>query len=185
MSTRTLVAAAAVVVTMLSPLAAGDAFAQDRVAPGTGTLTQTPDVLTLPSETMAAAAAEPQIRPIPPSTPAPTPIQRPELPTKKPGTSGGMMALYASTVAVQAMDLHSTMTGIKAGASEGNPLMGGATKNAAVFIGVKAAVTAGTIFAAQKLAKRNKPAAIAMLIAVNSAYAMIAVHNYRVAGSLK
>lgn len=182
MSTRTLVAAA-VVITMLSPLAAGDAFAQDRVTPGTGTLTQTLDVLTLPSETMAAAA-EPQAAPL--SSPQmSTPIQQQKLPPSRPGSSGGMMALYASTIAVQAMDLHSTMTGIKAGASEGNPLMGGATKNAAVFIGVKAAVTAGTIFAAQKLAKRNKPAAIAMLVAINSAYAMIAVHNYRVAGGLK
>jgi len=182
MSNRTLVAAA-VVCTMLSPLAASDGFAQDRVVPGTGTLTQTLDVLTLPSET-AAAAAEPQASP-PASPQMSMPIQRQKLPPSRPGSSGGMMALYASTIAVQAMDLHSTMTGIKAGASEGNPLMSGATKNAAVFIGVKAAVTAGTIFAAQKLAKRNKPAAIAMLVAVNSAYAMIAVHNYRVAGSLK
>ena len=183
MSKRTL-AAAAVLVTMLSPLAARDARAQTPVVPGPPI--QAADLLMLPSETLAAAAAaEAQIQPIPPATPAPRPIQRPELPTTRPGTSGGMMALYASTVAVQAMDLHSTMSGLRAGATEANPLLGGATKNAAVFIGVKAAVTAGTIFAAQKLAKKNKPAAIAMLVVINSAYAMIAVHNYRTAASLK
>lgn len=180
MSTRTLVAAA-VAFTMLSPLTAGDALAQDRVAPGTGTQVQGVEFLTLPSET-AAAAAEPQAAPL--SSPQTSmPIQRTPPPTRS--GSGGMMALYASTAAMQVLDIHSTMAGLNSGAAEANPLMGGVTKSPAGMIAVKAAVTAGTIFAAQKLAKRNKPAAIAMLVAINSAYAMIAVHNYRVAGSLK
>ena len=182
MSTRTLVAAA-VVVTILSPLAAGDAFAQDRVAPATGTQVQAVEFLTLPSET-AAAAAEPQAAPL--SSPQTAmPIQQQKLSPSRPGSSGGMMALYVSTAAMQALDIHSTLAGLHGGAAEANPLMGGVTKSPSGMIAVKAAETAGTIFAAQKLAKRNKPAAIAMLVAINSAYAMIAVHNYRVAGNLK
>jgi hypothetical protein len=46
-------------------------------------------------------------------------------------------------------------------------------------------VATSTVLAARHMAKRNKVAAIATLIAVNSAYAMIVQHNYRVAQRLR
>jgi len=50
----------------------------------------------------------------------------------------------------------------------------------AALLAVKSAVAATTIYAAHRVSKQNKAAAIGMLLAVNSAYAIIVAHNYRV-----
>jgi hypothetical protein len=63
--------------------------------------------------------------------------------------------------------------------------MAGLVDNPAAFIGIKAAVATTTILAARKISKRSKTAAIVTLVAVNSAYALVVSHNYRVARSLK
>jgi hypothetical protein len=63
--------------------------------------------------------------------------------------------------------------------------MSGITKNKFAFIGIKAAVAAGTIYAAREMAKRNKVAAVITLVAINSAYAYVAHHNYSVANRLR
>src|SRR5262245_8728557 len=100
---------------------------------------------------------------------------------RRPGSSKLMTSLYASTVMLQALDVHSTMSALRSGATEANPLMQGATRNQAMFVAVKAGVAASTILAAKQLSKRNKTAAVATLVAINSAYALVVSHNYRVA----
>jgi hypothetical protein len=77
------------------------------------------------------------------------------------------------------------MAVLNRGGGEGNPLMAGVVRNKAAFLGVKAAVAAGSILAARKIGKRNKVAAVATLVAINSAYAFVVQHNYRVARSLR
>jgi hypothetical protein len=101
------------------------------------------------------------------------------------GPSAIMASLYVSTAVVQALDTHSTIVGLERGAYEANPLMSGLTKNKAAFIGVKAAVAVGTILAARSMAKRNKVAAVVTLVALNSVYAYVAQHNYRVASRIR
>ena len=101
------------------------------------------------------------------------------------GASTLMMSLYGSTAVMQALDVHSTLSAFRAGATEANPLMQGVTKNRAMFMAVKAGVAVSTIFAAKQLSKRNKVAAIATLIAINSASAMVVNHNYKVARGVK
>jgi hypothetical protein len=101
------------------------------------------------------------------------------------GSSATLKSLYASTAIMQGLDVHSTMAVLKHGGGEANPLMGGLVTNKAAFIGVKAAVAAGTIMAAHQIGKRNKVAAVVMLVAINSAYAFVVQHNYRVARSLQ
>ena len=59
--------------------------------------------------------------------------------------------------------------------------MSGVTKHRGAFMATKAAVAAGTVFAVQRIAKRNKVAAILTGIAINSAYAMVVRHNYKIA----
>jgi hypothetical protein len=110
---------------------------------------------------------------------APIVPQRPKL-----GGKSLLNSLYASTVAMQVLDVHSTLRAFNAGAVEGNPAMAGITGNRAAFVATKAAVAAASIWAAHKLSKRNKVAAVVTLVAVNSAYAMIVSHNYRLAGRL-
>src|SRR5262245_44384605 len=53
--------------------------------------------------------------------------------------------LYASTIVLQALDAHSTMSAIRNGAHEANPLMQGVAKNDGAMLAVKAGVAAGTI----------------------------------------
>ena len=96
-------------------------------------------------------------------------------------TSALLFSLFASTAAMQALDVHSTMTALNQGAVEANPLMKGLARNKTAFIAMKAGVAASTILATRNMAKRNKVAAIATMVAINSAYAMVVRHNYKVA----
>jgi hypothetical protein len=96
-----------------------------------------------------------------------------------------MVSLYATTATMQALDAHSTIRALDSGAVEANPIMGGIANNRAALIATKAAVAAGTIYAAHNVAKKNKFAAAITLIAINSAYAFIAHHNYKVARQLR
>ena len=113
-------------------------------------------------------------------------LQRPTT-AKRPstGTSGLLMSLYVSTAAMQALDVHSTLTVMKQGGGEQNPFMQGVAGNTGALIAMKAGVAAGTIFATHKASKRNKVAAIVTAVAINSAYLFVVSHNYRVARSLQ
>ena len=93
-----------------------------------------------------------------------------------------LTSLYVTTGITQALDIHSTLKALDRGGVESNPLLGSLTKNKAAFVAVKAAVAAGSIYAARKIAKKNKVAAILTMVAINSAYGFIAHHNYKVAG---
>ena len=99
--------------------------------------------------------------------------------------SGLLSSLLVSTVVLQALDVHSTYRALGRGAVEANPLMAGVTGNKGAFIATKAAVATATVLAARHMGKRNKVAAIATLIAINSAYAVVVDHNYRVARGLR
>jgi hypothetical protein len=46
-------------------------------------------------------------------------------------------------------------------------------------VGAKLAGTAGTLFLTERLWKKHRAAAVALMVAVNAAYAMIVVNNYR------
>ena len=118
------------------------------------------------------------------ATPVQQPPQAPVLSRPRFGERAGttlMVSLYATTATMQALDVHSTIRALDHGAVEANPIMGGIAHNRAAFIATKAAVAAGTIYAAHNVAKKNKFAAAITLIAINSAYAFVAHHNYKVA----
>jgi hypothetical protein len=100
-------------------------------------------------------------------------------------TTPVLIGLQATTIATQMLDVHSTLKAMDAGAVEGNPMMGSLVKNRAAFVGVKAAIGAGVVYATHRIGQRNKVAAIAVAAAINSAYFMIASHNYKVARSLQ
>ena len=111
---------------------------------------------------------------------APAPTMR-EFRTDPRWTTPVLISLQAATVVTQMLDVHSTFQAVNAGGVEANPVMGGLVNNKAAFIGVKAGISAGIIYVTHKVAKDNKMAAIAASAAINSAYLMIARHNYGVA----
>jgi hypothetical protein len=110
----------------------------------------------------------------------PSPVFRPVRVQQR---SSLMTALYASTFTMQALDVHSTLRAFGAGAVEANPLMADVTKNKMAFVALKAGIATSSVLAAHNMARTNKAAAVATLI--NSAYAMIVDHNYRVARNLR
>ena len=87
-------------------------------------------------------------------------------------------ALYTGFGVLQALDAHSTVRAVNAGHREANPLIAPFAERPGAMIAVKAATTAGTIYLAHRLAGRNRAAAIALMIAVNGAYAAIVGANY-------
>jgi hypothetical protein len=101
------------------------------------------------------------------------------------GRTAAMMPLYVATAALQVLDAYSTMNALENGAREANPLMTGIASNKAALFGVKAAVASSTILAMHRMSKRNRVAAIVTGIAINSAYAVIVAHNYRVANRMQ
>jgi len=96
-----------------------------------------------------------------------------------------LLPFYATTAALQILDVQSTLQVVHLGGGEGNPLLQGVVAHPAVFIGVKAAIAAASIYSAHKLAKHSKLGAIATMVAVNSMYAMVVAHNYEVARTMR
>lgn len=95
-----------------------------------------------------------------------------------------MMPFYASTAVLQMLDVRSTMQVVKLGGGEGNPVLQGLVGHPAMFMGVKAAVAAASIYSAYRLAKHSRLGAIATMVGVNSVYAMVVAHNYQLARSM-
>ena len=101
------------------------------------------------------------------------------------GRSLGMLPFYASSAILQALDVHSTFKVIDLGGREGNPMLAALVNHRPAFIAVKGAIAASSIYAVSRIAKHNKFAAIAMGAALNSTYAMVVNHNYKLAKNLR
>jgi hypothetical protein len=114
---------------------------------------------------------------------ASAPLSRPlevQVPTAR--RPAALVPLYISFGALQAADLHSTLRALDAGGREANPLMGGIAGSPGAMIAVKAAASAATIVAVEHLRKKHRVAAVVTMVALNTLYATLAVHNYSVAG---
>ena len=104
--------------------------------------------------------------------PAPAPAHRP----------AALTPLYVSLVAVNVLDVTSTYDALhSANAREANPVVSRIVDQPAAFIAVKAATTATTIWAAEKLWRKHRLAAVAVVGMANAALATAVVNNYRVA----
>jgi hypothetical protein len=174
---RHLVASAVVALLSLSPVA-GTAFAQG--SDGDRVLTTTPAPEFVSSIGSTIRLADINFEQLPPQVPV-------RIGDRRQGPNGvdlALASLYVSTAVLQALDAHSTLAGLDRGAFEANPIMSGITQNKFAFIGVKAAVAVGTIYATREMAKKNKVAAIVTLLAINSVYAYVAHNNYKVARGL-
>lgn len=102
------------------------------------------------------------------TTPAVPDVRRPLL----------LPALYATSAILQGYDAYSTMSALKMGGVEANPLMKSVVKSPAAFVAVKAGVTAASIMAAERLWKNNhRVGAVALMIVSNGVMGMVAAHN--------
>lgn len=92
-----------------------------------------------------------------------------------------LVPLYVAFVGLQALDVHSTFSALDSGAREANPMVRGALGNPAGLFLLKTGTAAGVVLLTEKLWRRNRAAAVITMVALNSAYATIAAHNYRTA----
>ncbi|HEX5475306.1 MAG TPA: hypothetical protein VFX12_11640 [Vicinamibacterales bacterium] len=90
------------------------------------------------------------------------------------------VSLYASFVTLQALDLHSTLRAIDAGAVERNPALKWTNMQPATLIALKATSATGTILLAHRLSKNHPRAATVLMVALNVAGAAVVAHNYHV-----
>ena len=138
---------------------AASASAQDRVTTGDDSSEPAakPPALTAQAERAAAATIQ-------------QPGRRPP----------ALIPLYASFVTLELLDAHSTSLALANGGVEANPAIRGVTDNSAAMIAMKAAGSAGLIFASEKIWKKNRAAAVVLMIATNSAMAWVVAHNYQI-----
>lgn len=141
----------------------------------------------IPPAMLADVLADVLAAPAAPVAPfaAPLTAQRP-IEMVMPGREGGFgettirRGLYASFAALQVMDFVSTNKAISSGGVEGNPAMAGIVKNRGAFMAVKAGSAVATAFFVEKLAKNHPRKATILMVVLNSAYAAVVAHNYRV-----
>jgi hypothetical protein len=102
------------------------------------------------------------------------------------GESRAMLnTLSIATAALQGLDAYTTMSALKMGAVEANPMMRGVAGKPAVLIAVKSSMTAATIMAARSLWPRSKVAAVAMLAISNGVLTSVVAHNMSVMKQLR
>jgi hypothetical protein len=117
------------------------------------------------------AAASASVGPSTPAQPATALLEQ-----RRPAT---LIPMYVSFSTLQILDAKSTLDVVGRGGAEANPVMKGVAGNPVALFAVKAAGTTGVIFAAEKMWKKNKPAAVIFMLAANSAMAWVVNHNYR------
>jgi hypothetical protein len=150
------------------------------------TLSGVPAIAAEPKDAMTAAKTE-ETGPVASAAATPPLNLRPAMPAAEWLASRqrprALPALYASLAALQMFDVYSTRTAIAGGAHEANPVMKGVVGNSAMFWTVKAAATVGPMLAAERLWKKNKVAAIAVMAVSNGFMAAVAAHNTNVRNS--
>jgi hypothetical protein len=130
--------------------------------------------LTIAPATIAAAAS--------------TTAANPDFATRsyKYGRPSMLPALYATSAALQGYDAYSTLSALKNGGRESNPMMKGITKSPVAFVAMKAGVTTASIMAAEQLWKsHHRMGAIGLMVASNVMMGMVAAHNNKVLSTLK
>lgn len=120
-------------------------------------------------ETMTLVEVSGLIVPMAPAASYETPLKRP----------AALPVLYISLGALQVLDIYSTNSALQVGAREANPAASPFAGSTGAMIGLKTATTAGSIFFAERLWKKNKVSAIVMMAAVNGAAAAVSIHNMR------
>jgi hypothetical protein len=95
-----------------------------------------------------------------------------------------LLPLYLSFVALQGLDVHSTLTAINRGARETNPMMGAFVDRPAALVALKVGTAAGVLYMTERVRRHSPLGAVLMMVAFNSAYATVVANNYRVIGQI-
>jgi uncharacterized protein DUF5658 len=124
--------------------------------------------------TTPAAVPEPSLRAAP-ALPEAWTLDRPVS-----GRPAALPVMYAALGGLQAFDIYSTRRAISGGgAQEANPLMKQAAGRSGMMLAAKALSTAGTIYFAERLWKKNRKGAMILMAVINGATGVIAMRNMK------
>ena len=86
--------------------------------------------------------------------------------------------LYASFFGLQAYDGYATLTGIRRGAAEWNPVTRSVAANPAAFWSVKIGLSLTTVYLAERMRRQHhRVQATVVMLASNGVIAVVAAHN--------
>jgi hypothetical protein len=105
-----------------------------------------------------------------------------DLRNRRRGRPRALLPLYATFGVLQMLDAHSTTRALQNGGVEANPVVASLVGNTGALYATKLAVAGVTVYAAEKLWRKNRVAAILTMVAINSTYSVIVRHNYGIAG---
>jgi Domain of unknown function (DUF5658) len=104
-----------------------------------------------------------------------------QITSPEPTRPTALPAMYVSLAGLQAYDGFATLHGVRAGATETNPLVGGLAQQPAAFWTVKALSTVTTIYFAEQLWRQNKrKQAIITMVVANAVMGAVAARNMSV-----
>jgi hypothetical protein len=140
----------------------------------TAFLVLTPGAVTAQTSLVGASDLTVAVVPAAPHAVAPpTPIQ-----LRAEARPSVLPSMYVSLAALEGYDAYSTLTALKQGAAEANPMMRGVVGNPAALIAVKSAATFASIYASERLWRQHhRRAAIALMVVTNGTLAVLAAHN--------
>jgi hypothetical protein len=99
-------------------------------------------------------------------------------PETRGASSSTLKVLYGSYFSLQGLDVYSTAAARRSGAHEVNPMMRGSLGQA---LAVKTVTGLTTYYAVNRMAKKNKTAAIVTMAVLNGVTAAVVVHNMKAA----
>jgi Domain of unknown function (DUF5658) len=111
-------------------------------------------------------------------------VARPVRPNGTPLTPA-LTSLYVSFVTLQVLDAHSTLSAVRHGAREMNPLVATFADRPAALVALKAGTAAGVLYMTERVRRRSRVGALLMMVAFNSAYATVVANNYSIARELE
>lgn len=88
-----------------------------------------------------------------------------------------LIPLYAANLTLHGLDLWTTKLALEAGHREGNPFFKDASLQ--TMTGAKIAASVATMLVVEKLWKRNRVAAVSVMVLTNVGLSAVAAHNYR------
>ena len=112
--------------------------------------------------------------------PACDPVAAPQM--SAPAPSLVLPTLHVSFVALQVLDVVSTTRALNAGLVEGNAAMRGIVEKPIALAAIKGGAAVATILITNRVARKNRAAAIATMIAVNTAYSVVVARNFQAVG---
>jgi hypothetical protein len=95
------------------------------------------------------------------------------------GRPGALPLMYGTLGVLQGLDIYSTRRALGGGAHEANPLMRPAAGSSGTMLAAKVLSTAGTIYFAERMWKKNRTGAVLLMAVINGATGAIAMRNMR------